>query len=154
MNRWLQFFLVQFGIDTSYLNRHVVFEHRYSVPVRGVSPTSGGSRYVYPIARTNNSKDACESMHDSQWIPLALAMCQARQRFCTSIENTPCAPLHMIIHGEGGYGKSWLIRHIVKDIHCVFGERTVPASSACWRQRHVRATNQISPFRPLFSLRI
>jgi hypothetical protein len=45
MNRWLQFFLVQFGIDTSYLNRHVVFEHRYSVPVRGVSPTSGGSRY-------------------------------------------------------------------------------------------------------------
>jgi hypothetical protein len=34
MNRWLQFFLVQLGIDTSYLNRHVVFEHRYSVPVR------------------------------------------------------------------------------------------------------------------------
>jgi hypothetical protein len=82
------------------------------------------SRYVYPIARTDNSEDACESMDGSQWIPFALAMCQARQRFRSSIENTPCAPLHMIIHGEGGSGKSWLIRHIVKDIHCVFGEHT------------------------------
>eukprot|EP00644_Phytophthora_capsici_P000409 jgi/Phyca11/80962/gw1.4.1032.1 len=28
----------------------------------------------------------------------------------------------MIRNGEGGSGKSWLIRHIVKDIHNVFGE--------------------------------
>eukprot|EP00644_Phytophthora_capsici_P000337 jgi/Phyca11/80933/gw1.4.1031.1 len=28
----------------------------------------------------------------------------------------------MIIHGEGGSGKSWLINHIVKDVHTVFGE--------------------------------
>jgi hypothetical protein len=28
----------------------------------------------------------------------------------------------MIINGEGGSGKSWLIRHIVKDLHNVFGE--------------------------------
>jgi len=33
----LAFFFKMHGtaLDTSYLNRHVVFEHRYSVPVRG-----------------------------------------------------------------------------------------------------------------------
>eukprot|EP00644_Phytophthora_capsici_P017766 jgi/Phyca11/41334/gw1.80.19.1 len=30
----------------------------------------------------------------------------------------------MIINGEGGSGKSWLIRHIVKDVHNVFEEHS------------------------------
>eukprot|EP00644_Phytophthora_capsici_P000529 jgi/Phyca11/99658/e_gw1.4.1028.1 len=32
----------------------------------------------------------------------------------------------MIVNGEGGTGKSWLIDHLVKDVHCVF--RDLPAS--------------------------
>ncbi|KUF98597.1 hypothetical protein AM588_10008185 [Phytophthora nicotianae] len=38
-------------------------------------------------------------------------------------ENSECLPLEMIIHGEGGSGNSWLIKHIVKDLHTVFNEQ-------------------------------
>ncbi|ETL49353.1 hypothetical protein L916_01148, partial [Phytophthora nicotianae] len=48
---------------------------------------------------------------------------QSRKRFMAHIENSECLPLQMIIHGEGGSGKSWLIKHIVKDLHNVFNEQ-------------------------------
>jgi hypothetical protein len=61
-------------------------------------------------------------MADSQWIPFSLAMKQSRDRFKCSLEQARCTPLRMIVNGEGGSGKSWLIKHIVKDVHNVFGE--------------------------------
>jgi tRNA A37 threonylcarbamoyladenosine biosynthesis protein TsaE len=61
-------------------------------------------------------------MAESQWIPFTLAMEQSRRRFQCSLDRSDCKPLQMIINGEGGSGKSWLIRHIVKDMHNVFGE--------------------------------
>ncbi|ETM34676.1 hypothetical protein PPTG_24118 [Phytophthora nicotianae INRA-310] len=59
-------------------------------------------------------------MAESQWIPFSLAMQQSRARLKAQLEGTECQPLHMIINGEGGSGKSWLIEHIVKDLHSVF----------------------------------
>lgn len=61
-------------------------------------------------------------MDDSQWIPFALAMNQSRKRYQAATGNSECEAIRMVIHGEGGSGKSWLIKHIVKDLHNVFGE--------------------------------
>jgi hypothetical protein len=83
------------------------------------------SHYIYPITEDDSSNGTSGSMDESQWIPFALAMRQARRRLLSSTENVPCEPLQMIIHGEGGSGKSWLIRHIVKDLHNVFGDYAI-----------------------------
>jgi hypothetical protein len=64
-------------------------------------------------------------MDESQWIPFALAMQQYRRRLKSMLEMmSSCKPLQMIINGEGGSGKSWLIRHIVKNLHNVFGKHS------------------------------
>jgi hypothetical protein len=80
------------------------------------------SRYRYPIDGNDDPNGAQEAMADSQWIPFSLAMKQSRDRFKCSLEQARCTPLRMIVNGEGGSGKSWLIKHIVKDVHNVFGE--------------------------------
>lgn len=82
------------------------------------------SRYRYPISRCNDN-DTTSIMDDSQWIPFALTMTQSRKRFRSSIDNSFCEPMRMIIHGEGGSGKSWLIQHIVNDLHNVYREHWV-----------------------------
>ncbi|KUF88393.1 Potassium/sodium hyperpolarization-activated cyclic nucleotide-gated channel 1 [Phytophthora nicotianae] len=63
-------------------------------------------------------------MDESQWVPFAFAMVQSRARLQASVNNATCEPMQMIIQGEGGSGKSWLIKHIVKDVHNVFCEHS------------------------------
>ncbi|GMF17089.1 unnamed protein product [Phytophthora fragariaefolia] len=70
-----------------------------------------------------------EIMSDSQWIPFALAMWQTRTRFKSKIEGMPCDPLYMIVNGEGGSGKSWLINRIVNDTRNVFYDCEVERNS-------------------------
>lgn len=79
------------------------------------------SHYQYPTSDNKNLVNT-EKMAESQWIPFAIAMEQSRRRFTCMLDKSKCKPLQMIINGEGGSGKSWLIRHIVKDMHNVFGE--------------------------------
>ncbi|GMF57209.1 unnamed protein product [Phytophthora fragariaefolia] len=67
-----------------------------------------------------DSSISCASMADSQWVPFVLAMQQSRARLKATLKCTECQPLHLIINGEGGSGKSWLIDHIVKDVNFVF----------------------------------
>jgi hypothetical protein len=86
------------------------------------------SNYVYPIA--DDSESIAKTMAESQWIPFALAMEQSRKRFKTSLAKEKCNPLRMIINGEGGSGKSWLIRHLVKDVHNVLGEHSMTRRSS------------------------
>lgn len=69
------------------------------------------------------------TMSDSQWLPFALAMSQSRARFRSKLERIPCAPLLLIINGEGGSGKSWLIEHIVRDVRNVFYDSNEARSS-------------------------
>ena len=57
------------------------------------------SNYRYPI-------DQREVMNDDQWVPFALCMTQARKRYRAMVEGTDCAPMRMILSGEGGSGKS------------------------------------------------
>lgn len=85
---------------------------------------SNTSHYRYPIVNNDDINGKNEVMADSQWVPFALAMQQSRMRFKNALEKTPCKPLQLVINGEGGSGKSWLIKHIVKDVHTVFGEHT------------------------------
>ncbi|KAJ8540786.1 hypothetical protein ON010_g12440 [Phytophthora cinnamomi] len=86
-----------------------------------ISNERNASSYRYPIT-DNDGNPAGETMAGSQWIPFALAMRQSRNWLKHAPENTQCNPLRMIINEEGGSGKSWLIKHIVKDMHNVFGE--------------------------------
>ena len=74
--------------------------------------------FRYPI-------DQRDVMNDDQWVPFALSMKQARKRHDAMIQGVDCPPMRMILSGEGGSGKSWLIKHIVKDVHQVFGESNV-----------------------------
>jgi hypothetical protein len=90
------------------------------------------SSYQYPIENSENSLNVKETKEDSQWTPFALAMDQVRKRFKSSLDGSRCKPLHMIINGEGGSGKSWLIRHIVKDLHNVFGEHAATRRTSKW----------------------
>ncbi|GMF28892.1 unnamed protein product [Phytophthora fragariaefolia] len=76
--------------------------------------------YIYPVDMGEDSSNSCASLADSQWVPFALAMQQSRARLKAMLECTECHPLHLIINGEGGSGKSWLIDHIVKDVNFVF----------------------------------
>ncbi|KAF1794921.1 hypothetical protein GQ600_26855 [Phytophthora cactorum] len=71
--------------------------------------------YEYPIAKDSESMQ--EVMAESQWVPFALGMEQSRRRFKASLDKPKCNPLRMIINGDGGSGKSWLIRHLGKDVH-------------------------------------
>jgi hypothetical protein len=71
--------------------------------------------FVYPT----NDQHACMSI--DQWRPFALWVLQTRKRFAASSAGSTCAPLRMIVSGEGGTGKSWLIQQILGDIRVVFG---------------------------------
>ncbi|ETL35113.1 hypothetical protein L916_12716, partial [Phytophthora nicotianae] len=82
-----------------------------------------GSCYQYPIIDANSTVQTA-AMDESQWVPFAFAMVQSRARLQASVNNATCEPMQMIIQGEGGSGKSWLIKHIVKDVHNVFCEHS------------------------------
>lgn len=69
--------------------------------------------YQYPI----------DVMNADQWLPFALCMKQSRLRKATFDTNKHVSPLQMIINGGGGTGKSWLLFHIVKDVHTVFSDQ-------------------------------
>ena len=64
-------------------------------------------------------------MTEDQWIPLSLCMKQSRLRYEAERKKVQCEQMTMVVNGEGGYGKSWLIRHIVKDLHHVFGDNNL-----------------------------
>lgn len=72
--------------------------------------------YHYPIGNEN----VC--MNDDQWIPFALCMRQSRARKGSLVSKEDIFPLRMIINGEGGTGKTWLINHIVEDMRVVFSD--------------------------------
>jgi len=103
---------------------------RTKASMSGVSTSKG--HYIYPITEDDSSDSTSSSMDESQWIPFALVMRQARRRLHSTTENVFCEPLQMIIHGEGGSGKSWLIRHIVKDLHNVFGDYAISRRNLQW----------------------
>lgn len=68
--------------------------------------------YMYPIGLAHFN------MNEDQWVALAICMQQSRLRKDT--RSNACNPMALILNGEGGSGKSWLINHIVKDVYEVF----------------------------------
>jgi hypothetical protein len=61
------------------------------------------------------------TMSDDQWGPYSLWMQQSRRRHTNSGGLFSYPQLQMIVSGEGGTGKSWLIKHIIQDQRIVFG---------------------------------
>lgn len=60
-------------------------------------------------------------MTEDQWRPFAVWMRQSRLRALSVYHQVPYNQLIMIVSGEGGTGKSWLIRQIILDIKIVCG---------------------------------
>ena len=90
----------------------------------GTAGRDATQSYLYPV----DLKDS--NMSDEQWSPFAVCMSQSRRRLAAMKSGTRCAPMQMALHGEGGSGKSWLIRHIVKDVHNVFGDTDTSVRSS------------------------
>ena len=95
-------------------------KHQYQGSGKEKSP------YMYPIqpSEIDGAKKLGE-MTEDQWIPFSLCMRQSRLRYEAERKQEQCKQMTMVINGEGGSGKSWLIRHIVKDLHNVFGDNNL-----------------------------
>lgn len=80
--------------------------------------------YRYAIDDGIDESGDPDAIEESPWGPLALGMKQSRNLHISMLNNKFWKPLHRIIQGEGGFGKSWVIKHIVKDVQCGFGENS------------------------------
>lgn len=52
-----------------------------------------------------------------------MCMNQSRLRKSAHATGSFVQPLQMVVTGEGGTGKSWLINHVVRDVQHVFQDR-------------------------------
>jgi hypothetical protein len=74
--------------------------------------------FMYP------TESQSPTMTEDQWKPFSIWMQQSRRRYASLSQGSDCTPVRMVVAGEGGTGKSWLIRQIQCDTRAVFGAAT------------------------------